>query len=68
MRLRYELFPRTDDNARIDDGETNVRALMRNRGIPYIVVPDASAYPPTLWLRQERSWFHRVQLDAADWS
>jgi hypothetical protein len=27
------------------------------------VVPDASAYPPTQWLRQPRDWLRRVDLD-----
>jgi hypothetical protein len=67
LRLRYELFPRTYENARVADAETSVQALTRNRGIRYIVVPDASAYASTLWLRQERPWFERVQLDAAEY-
>ena len=67
LRLRYELFPRAYENARVADSETSVRALMRYRGIRYIVVPNASAYPPTLWLRQGRPWYERVQLDALDY-
>jgi hypothetical protein len=67
LRLRYELFPRFYENARVSDDEASVRTLMRNRGIRYIVVPYASAYPPTLWLRQERPWFRRVQLDRGDY-
>jgi hypothetical protein len=29
-----------------------------------VVVPDASLYAPTSWLREPREWLHRVELDA----
>jgi hypothetical protein len=61
-RLRYELFPRTYDDVRLDVPETTVRDTMRARGLRYIVVPDAQQYPPDAWLRQPRDWLKRTQL------
>jgi hypothetical protein len=62
-RLRYELWPRRYDDVRASEDEANVRDLLRREGLDYVVVPDASAYPPTHWVRQPRDWLRRVDLD-----
>src|SRR5947209_10144817 len=64
QRLRYELYPRTYDDVRASRDEASVRALMRREGLAYIVVADASQYPPDSYLRQPRDWLRRVELDA----
>lgn|SRR5215467_14361903 len=64
QRLRYELYPRTYDDVRASLDEASVRALMRREGLAYIVVADASQYPPASYLRQPRDWLRRVELDA----
>lgn len=64
QRLRYELYPRTYDDVRASVAEADVRQLMRNGGLRFVVVPDASQYPPTSWLREPREWLRRVELDA----
>jgi hypothetical protein len=63
-RLRYELWPRRYDDVRASQDEASVRDLLRREGLGYVVVPDASAYPPTHWVRQPRDWLRRVDLDA----
>jgi hypothetical protein len=62
-RLRYELYPRRYDDVRAAEDEASVRDLLRREDLSYIVVPDASAYPPTHWVRQPRDWLRRVDLD-----
>ena len=62
-RLRYELYPRRYDDVRASEDEASVRDLLRREGLGYVVVPDASAYPPTHWVRQARDWLRRVELD-----
>lgn len=64
QRLRYELYPRTYDDVRLSVDEPSVRELMRREGLSYIVVADASQYPPTSYLRQPREWLERIELDA----
>jgi hypothetical protein len=64
QRLRYELYPRTYDDVRASLDEGSVRELMRREGLDYIVVADASQYPPTSYLRQPRDWLRRIELDA----
>jgi hypothetical protein len=64
QRLRYELYPRTYDDVRTTVDEADVRQLMRNQGLAYVVVPDANQYPPDSWLRQPRDWLRRIELDA----
>jgi hypothetical protein len=63
QRLRYELYPRTYDDVRADIDEVQVRQLMQAEGLTYVVVPDASQYPPESWLRQPRTWLRRTELD-----
>ncbi len=63
-RLRYELYPRRYDDLSGPTDEATVRALARQDGAAYVVVPDASLYPPDSFLRQSRPWFRRVSLDA----
>jgi hypothetical protein len=63
-RLRYELYPRAYDDVRADMDEADVQQLMRAEGLGFVVVPDASQYAPESWLRKERDWLHRIQLDA----
>jgi hypothetical protein len=62
-RLRYELWPRRYDDVRASEDEGKIRDLLRREGLEYVVVPDASAYPPTHWVRQPRDWLRRVDLD-----
>ena len=62
-RLRYELYPRRYDDVRASEDEAHVRDLLRRESLGYIVVPDASTYPPTHWLRQPADWLRRVDLD-----
>lgn len=64
QRLRYELYPRRYDDVRASVNEADVRQLMRSQGLSFVVVPDASQYPPTSWLRQPRQWLRRLDLDA----
>jgi hypothetical protein len=64
QRLRYELYPRTYDDARIADSEADVRQLMAAEGLSFVVVPDASQYPTDSWLRQSRDWLRRIEFDA----
>jgi hypothetical protein len=64
QRLRYELYPRRYDDVRAAVDEAEVRQLMRAEGLGYVVVPDASPYAPTSWLRQPRDWLRREELDA----
>src|SRR5689334_11962173 len=61
-RLRYDLYPRRYDDVRAADDEAAVHALLRTERLDYVVVPDASAYPPTHWLRQGRDWLRRVDF------
>jgi hypothetical protein len=63
-RLRYELWPRRYDDVRASEDEASVRDLLRREGLDYVVVPDASQYPATHWLRQPRDWLRRVDLDS----
>jgi hypothetical protein len=63
QRLRYELYPRVYDKVRPSRDEAAVRELMAAEGLSYVVVPDASLYPSTSWLRQHRDWLRRVELD-----
>lgn len=63
-RLRYELYPRTYDDVRADVDEADVHQLMRAEGLGFVVVPDASQYAPESWLRQQRDWLRRIELDA----
>lgn len=62
-RLRYELYPRRYDDIRAAEDEAAVHDLVRREDLGYIVVPDASAYPPDHWLREGRDWLRRVDLD-----
>ncbi len=64
LRLRYELFPRRYDDARLAQDEATVRQLMRDEGLGFVAVPDATQYPPESWLRQSRDWLQRIELDA----
>jgi hypothetical protein len=64
QRLRYELYPRTYDDVRTTVDEAAVRQLMRSQGLSFVVVPDATQYAPESWLRQDRDWLRRTQLDA----
>ena len=64
QRLRYELYPRIYDKVRPSVDESNVRELMRSEGLRFVVVPDASEYAPSFWLRQPRDWLRRIDLDA----
>ena len=62
-RLRYELYPRRYDDIRAGADEAQVRDLLRREGLGYVVVPNAGVYPPTHWIRQDRDWLRRVELD-----
>jgi hypothetical protein len=64
QRLRYELYPRVYDKARPSQDEAGVRKLMATEGLGFVVVPDASQYAPTSWLRERRDWLRRIELDA----
>ncbi len=61
-RLRYELYPRTYDDVRASEDESHVQQLMQSRGLGYVVVPDATQYPPDSWLRQPRPWLRRIDF------
>jgi hypothetical protein len=64
QRLRYELYPRTYDKVRGSQDEVTPRQLMMSEGLRFIVVPDATKYPPSAWLREPRDWLQRIELDA----
>jgi len=64
QRLRYELYPRTYDDVRASADEASVRQLMRDQGLGYVVVADASQYAEGSWLRAPRDWLRRIELDA----
>ena len=64
QRLRYELYPRTYDDVRASADEASVRQLMRDEGLGYVVVADASQYAEGSWLRAPRDWLWRIELDA----
>ena len=64
QRLRYELYPRTYDDVRASADEASVRQLMRDEGLGYVVVADASQYAEGSWLRAPRDWLRRIELDA----
>jgi hypothetical protein len=66
-RLRYELYPRPYDKVRASQDESSVRQLMQTEGLRFIVVPDASQYAATLWLRQPRDWLRRIDFDATSY-
>lgn len=67
-RLRYELYPRHYDDTRTtsqspaDDEAETVRQLMRSEGLQFIVVPDASRYVVSSWLRQPPVWLRRLDF------
>jgi len=63
-RLRYELYPRSYDDIRASAGEAAIRQLLEESKRRYVVVPDATQYPPESWLRQPRDWLKRIELDA----
>jgi len=63
-RLRYELYPRPYDDARVSQDEGSMRQLMAREGLRFIVVADARQYDPTSWLRQPRDWLRRIDFDA----
>ena len=63
-RLRYELYPRRYDDARASEDEASIRLLMVLTRLRYVVVPDASQYVETSWLRQPRDWLRRIDFDA----
>ena len=62
-RLRYELYPRTFDDVRASTAEAEVRQLMADERLGYVVVPDASQYASSTWLRAPRDWLQRIDLD-----
>lgn len=64
QRLRYELYPRAYDKVRPSVEMASVRELMRREALDYVVVPDASLYPPSFWLSQPQDWVHRIELDS----
>jgi hypothetical protein len=63
QRLRYELYPRPYNDVRASQDEASIRQLMQAEGLAFIVVPDASQYPPSSWLRQPRDWLKRIDFD-----
>jgi hypothetical protein len=63
-RLRYELYPRRYDDVRASEDESSIRQLINATDLRFIVVPDASQYTPTSWLRQPRNWLRRIEFDA----
>ncbi len=63
-RLRYELYPRRYDDIRAAVDEARIRDLIQATGVRFIVVPDASQYLATSWLRQPRDWLRRLDFDA----
>jgi hypothetical protein len=62
-RLRYELAPRRYDDIRVSVAESAIRDLVHTTSLQFIVVPDASQYPATSWLRQQRDWLRQVAFD-----
>jgi hypothetical protein len=64
QRLRYALYPRAYDDVRTAVDAAAVRQLMRGQSLGFVVVPDASQYAPTSWLRQPPDWLRRIELDA----
>ena len=63
-RLRYELYPRRYDDIRASVDEASIRELIQTTSVRFIVVPDASQYLATFWLRQPRDWLRRIDFDA----
>jgi hypothetical protein len=63
-RLRYELYPRRYDDIRASVDEASIQQLIHSTGVHFVVVPDASQYVPTSWLRQPRDWLRRIDFDA----
>lgn len=63
-RLRYELYPRRYDDIRASVDEAVIRDLVQTTSMRFIVVPDASQYLATSWLRQPRDWLRRINFDA----
>ena len=63
QRLRYELYPRRYDDVRLSVAEGDIHQLILAEGLTFVVVPDASQYPSTSWLRQPRDWLRRIELD-----
>jgi hypothetical protein len=63
-RLRYELYPRRYDDVRASVAEASIRQLVQTERLGYIVVTNASQYPPDSWLRQPRQWLRRIDFDA----
>ncbi len=63
-RLRYELYPRTYDDIRFTVAESDVRELMQREHLSFIVVPDATVYPASHWLRATPNWLRRIDRDA----
>jgi hypothetical protein len=61
QRLRYELYPRQYDDLREPQDEAAVRQLIQTEKLSYVVVPDATQYAPTSWLRQPRDWLQRIE-------
>jgi hypothetical protein len=62
-RLRYELAPRPYDDIRADVDEAQAHQLMTAEGLRYVVVPDATLYPTTSWLREPRPWLRQLPFD-----
>lgn len=62
-RLRYELFPRLFGEVRLSAGEAAICRRIYDSNVRFIVVPDATEYPETAWVRQQRPWFRRIDLD-----
>jgi hypothetical protein len=63
-RLRYELYPRRYDDIRASVDEARIRELVQATNLRFVVVPDASQYAETSWLRQPRDWLRRTSFDA----
>lgn len=62
-RLRYELYPRPYEDLFYDLRVGDVRAWLSQNGLRYVVVPDATLYPPDHWVWTDESWYHRLALD-----
>jgi hypothetical protein len=62
-RLRYELYPRRYDDIRASVDEARVRELIQSTNVRFVVVPDASQYLETSWLRQPRDWLRQISFD-----
>ena len=60
-RLRYELYPRVYDDVRASQDASTVHELMSREHLRYIVVPDATQYPASHWLRQLPPWLRKTQ-------